>query len=262
MLRVFEASVVRHGRRILGPVSCQLSPAQLTVIVGPNGAGKSTLLRVMSGALRPDEGYVTLHGRQLRDWHSAELARTRSVLSQSSPLQFAFSVEEVVLLGRTPHMQGFARRRDREIVYAALRRVGMLAFATRDFTTLSGGEKQRVQLARALVQLEDEQQTQPRFLLLDEPVSALDLKYQHEVLHLARQLADEGLGVCAILHDLNQAIDYADHVLALQTGQLVAEGPPAETLTPALVQRVYDVEAMYAAESATPHLRVEPLHAR
>ncbi|KAF0094294.1 MAG: iron complex transport system ATP-binding protein [Puniceicoccaceae bacterium 5H] len=258
MLRVTDTSVTRNGRRILGPVSCELQPARMTAIIGPNGAGKSTLLRVMSGALPPDEGTVELHGCRLEKWAQHALARCRAVLAQSSQLQFSFSVREVVMLGRTPHMRGFARREDHQSVWGALDRVGMQDFADRDFTTLSGGEKQRVQLARALVQIQENADDRARFLLLDEPVSALDLKYQHEVLQLARSLANEGLGVCVILHDLNQALDYADYVLALHHGQIEAEGHPAEVLTPDLVRHLYEVEARYTERGAHPHLRVSP----
>ena len=259
MIGAAQVTFSRGGRRILGPVDCVLRAAQVTAIIGPNGAGKSTLLRILSGAVPPDGGQVEFHGQSLVDWPRDALARTRAVLAQESRLQFAFQVEEVVMLGRTPHLRGFARRADRDIVRATLHRVGMESFARRDYTTLSGGEKQRVQLARALAQIESPPNGHARFLLLDEPVSALDLKYQHEVLRMARTLAGEGIGVVIILHDLNQALEYADHVLAMQYGLIEAEGRPADIITPGLVKKLYGVHATYAVHGERPQLRVRPL---
>lgn len=259
MLTVSSVKVTRNNRPILDGIDCSLETGKLTAMVGPNGAGKTTLLRVMSGSLQPHTGTVELAGRGIGDWPPKELARTRAVLAQDVSLQFPFKVREVVLLGRTPHFKGFARREDYRIVDAALDRVGMSAFAFRDFTSLSGGEKQRVQIARALVQIEAAKPGQPRVLLLDEPVSALDLNFQHEVLNLARELAREGFAVAAILHDLNLTLDYSDHVLALHHGRLAAEGPPASVLTPGLIKQLYGVEARYSVHGKRPHLRVRRL---
>lgn len=262
MIAVHQIAVRRQGRTILGPLSCHVPLGQLSVIVGPNGAGKSTLLRAMSGTLEPDEGFVTVDGIDLRSWDFQALAKTRAFMSQETYLQFAFTVEEVVMLGRTPHLQGYVRQVDRDAVARSIQTVGMEGFAARDYRTLSGGEKQRVQLARALAQLGIGDDQQNRYLLLDEPVSALDIKYQHEVLAVARRLANQGFGVCVIVHDLNHAIDYADNVLAMESGKLVASGTPSKVLTPNLVSEIYGVRTTFATaeEHPLPILRVIPSH--
>ena len=224
---------------LLDGVSLDVRPGEVTVVVGPNGAGKSTLLKVAAGERAPTRGAVTLDGTPL-DRHAPEaLARRRAVLPQQSALGFSFSAFEVALLGRTPHARRSTRAADEAATHGALEKAGVAAFAERRYPTLSGGEQQRVHLARALAQLDGADA--PAYLLLDEPTASLDLTHQHGVLRLARALAAGGTGVLAVLHDLNLAAQYADRLVVLRRGRVLAEGPPSDVLAPALVEAAFDV---------------------
>ena len=251
-------TVRRGGRALLDDASLTLAPGRVTAVIGPNGAGKSTLLRAVTGDLRPDAGSVSILGRPLADWPVAELARHRAVLPQESDLSFPFRVEEVVRLGRIPHPGGgdatlvevnplVRDPQDKIIALDCLAQVDLSALADRVYPTLSGGEKQRVHLARALAQLRPAPGVAApaaRALLLDEPTASLDLSHQHEVLRLARALAErENVAVLAILHDLNLVLAYADDLVVLRRGRVVASGPVDETLTPELIREVFDVPA-------------------
>lgn len=235
----------RIGRQwLLEQVSLALRPGELLALLGPNGAGKSTLLRLLTGEARPTRGGITLDGRPLQDWPSRALARRRAVLPQSSVLAFPFTVLEVVLLGRTPHCVGSERERDRDIAWQALAAADIVPLAERLYTTLSGGERQRVQLARVLAQIwEPPRDGEVRYLLLDEPVASLDLAHQHGVLALTHRLSREGVGVLAVLHDLNLAAQYADRVAMLASGRLQAVGAPRQVLTEERVEQVFRVRA-------------------
>jgi iron complex transport system ATP-binding protein len=240
--------VVRRGKRVLlDRVSLTLAPCRFTAIIGPNGAGKSTLLRVLAGELVPDSGAISFHGRPLAAWPPSELARRRAVLPQESDLRFPFRVEEVVRLGRIPHPGGGDTDHDRVVTCEALARVGLSDLAERIFPTLSGGEKQRVHLARALVQLQPGSGAAlpaGRVLLLDEPTASLDLAHQHSVLALARDLAHrDQVAVLAILHDLNLVLAYAEDLVVLDGGIVVAAGPTPQILTSGLIETVFDVPA-------------------
>lgn len=210
------------GRAVLSGVSVQARPGQLQVLAGANGAGKSTLLSVLAGLRRPDGGEVTLDGRPLRRFQAQELARRRAVQSQRDRLEHPFLAREVVALGRFAHGDVDARsaRVDR-----ALARAGVSHLADRPMTELSGGERQRVHLARALAQVDG---VEAGILLLDEPTSALDLRAQQLVLALLADAAHtDGLAVVAVLHDLNLAAAWADRLLLLAGGQILADGARA-----------------------------------
>lgn len=260
MLRASQVSVIRGGKPILCDVSCELSPGRLTVVVGPNGAGKSTLLRLFAGEFSPDSGEITFADRALCDWPACDLACRRAVLPQESSLQFPFRVSEVALLGRAPHVRGLESARDYAIADEALRRVDLDAKRDRVFPSLSGGEKQRTHLARALAQVWEPMCGAGRVLLLDEPTASLDLAHQHATLREARRLASEGAAVLAILHDLNLAMTYADEVWVLGDGRLVAAGPVVATLQPVLIRQVFRVEAcvLDCPGLVRPHLVIVP----
>jgi iron complex transport system ATP-binding protein len=264
VLTATDLTVRRGDRALLDRVSLALAPGRITALVGPNGAGKSTLLRILSGELVPDSGHVAFHDRPLSAWPVAALARHRAVLPQESDLAFPFRVEEVVRLGRIPHPGGGDSSADHTLARAALTQVDLELFADRLYPTLSGGEKQRVHLARALAQLHPDPSSAPpaaRALLLDEPTASLDLAHQHSVLSLARDLARrENVAVFAVLHDLNLALAYADDLLALVAGRMVAAGPISTTLTTALVREVFGIYAtLYPAQNKTPaHLAFVP----
>ena len=245
-----------HGRTLLHPQSFVLQAGSLTAIVGPNGAGKSTLLSLLSGQRRPVSGLVLLDGRDLAVHDTQALARQRAVMAQDTSVAFDFRVRDVVELGRYPHRL-HPSADEAGIVTAALAATGVSGLAQRNITTLSGGERARAQLARVLAQIwHPPPEGGSRWLLLDEPTAALDLHHQHEVLRLARGWAQgQGVGVVAVLHDLNLALRYADHALVLEQGHLVAQGTPRDTLDEALLERVWRVGTQRTTLSdGTPQL--------
>lgn len=239
MIALHNITVQIGDATLVHDAALEIVPGCLTAIVGPNGAGKTTLLRVATGEITPSTGSVTMEGRPLDAWAPREQARRRATLPQQSHLRFAFPVLEVVLMGRTPHLRGVESARDWAIAEAALNAVGLSDLSDRRFPTLSGGEQQRVHLARALAQIWTPPDDGHRYLLLDEPTASLDLAHQHQVLSIAADLAEQGVGVLAVLHDLNLAAQYADHVVMLNDGTVRADGPPHEVFTPAGIQSVF-----------------------
>lgn len=227
MIEGHELSLQFGSRPILQDISLELHPGRVTALIGPNGAGKSSLLRLLTGEWTPSSGTVALDGRSLQTYPARILARRRACLPQESSLDFAFTVEEVVLLGRSPHSASGQEPQDHEIAATALQMVDLEAFRDRLYTQLSGGEKKRVQLARVLAQILTANAREPAYLFLDEPMNSLDLAHQMQCLRLIRERATQHTGVCMVLHDLNQAIQVADEILLLAGGRLVEKGPPA-----------------------------------
>lgn len=238
LVSVRGLDVTVGGRELLNQVEFDLRAGELLVIVGCNGAGKSTLLGHISGELA-SKGDITIFGTDMQRQKLSELAKRRAVLPQHTRLSFGYEVEEVVLLGRIPHQSGHVETdEDRQIARDALQRVGLAHLAARNYLTLSGGEQQRVHLARVLAQLGGV--SGDRLLLLDEPTSSLDLAYQHSVLRLARDLGSGGVGVLAVLHDLNLASQYATRMLVLAAGKVLAYGSPREVLTRETVNQAFN----------------------
>jgi len=240
MIQARDVGYRAGAAELLRGVTLSAHVGQVLALVGPNGAGKSTLLRVLSGELTPTHGEVRMGGRPLGAWTLRAQARARAVLAQSSELGFPFPAEEVVMLGRAPHLNGRESARDRDIVARALTAADVLGRRARAYSTLSGGEQQRVQLARALAQVWE---GGPRALLLDEPTSSLDLSHQHATLRFARHMASTGCAVICVLHDLNLAAQYADRIAVLELGELRAWGAPAHVLTAARIAEVFQVRA-------------------
>lgn len=240
------------GKSLLDGAGVTVLPGEVTVLVGLNGAGKSTLLKVLAGEIRPRAGNVSINGLGLSELSPRRLATMRAVLPQSVQVAFPFSVGEVVGIGASG--PGSAEK-----VRQVLARVDMLAFHDRPYDRLSGGEMQRVQLARVLRQLDEGEA--PFYLLLDEPTASLDLAHQLMVVRLARELAAEGIGVLAILHDLNLAAMAADRMVALRGGRVVAEGPPAEIMTDAAIERIFGVPCQANWAPETPFLLPQGLRA-
>ncbi|GAA1959891.1 ABC transporter ATP-binding protein [Agromyces allii] len=228
----------RAGRTIIDGVDATLPHGALTALIGPNGAGKSTLLHLIAAVERARDGELRLDGRSLDGMRRRERARIVALAEQQAEVDGRLTVEASVALGRTPHLGAFgvAGPRDRAIIDGALAAVGAAEFAQRHLDSLSGGERQRVTLARAIAQ-------EPTLLLADEPTNHLDLGSQFVALDLLAGLARDGLTVVAALHDLSHAAAYADHVVVLASGRVVAAGPPAEVLTSELVHDVYGVRA-------------------
>lgn len=226
------------GHTILRNVAFSARAGDVTVILGPNGSGKSTLLKALTGEIKT-EGHVTINGRSLSSLKPWEAARTRAVLPQSSVLTFPFLVREVVRLGFS---QGFSGSRvaEKRLTEQALAAVDLAGFAGRYYNDLSGGEQQRVQLARVLCQVwEPVVDDSPRYLLLDEPISSLDVRHQIQIMDIVRGYADRGGGVIAVLHDLNLASMYADKIAVMQDGRMVAQDSGKIVLTDTLIEAVF-----------------------
>ncbi|MDW3204249.1 MAG: heme ABC transporter ATP-binding protein [Alphaproteobacteria bacterium] len=238
MMELRNVDVERGGNRVLQGFDIKVAPGEIVALVGPNGAGKSTALGVLAGDIRPSRGAVTLNGHDVATLRMTEQATLRAVMRQSIDIPFAFTVTEIVEMGL------LMRSGDRgagDIIERAIARCGLRDLADRPITQLSGGERQRVSLARALVQIESSPAYgDPRFLLLDEPTASLDLTHQAAILHTVRELAAEGIGVLAVLHDLNLAVVMADRIAVLSRGIKVADGPPGEVVTAERVSSVYD----------------------
>jgi len=227
----------RPGAPVLDGVGFEVAAGELFGIIGPNGSGKTTLVRILSRALRPVSGAVQIFGRPVEDYNRGELARTIAVAPQESSVAFPFTALEIVLMGRAPFLGRFAFEgaRDLDRAKAALDLTEARAFASRRLQELSGGEKQRVILARALAQ-------EPRLLFLDEPTTFLDLKHQAAIYRLAQRLCrEEGLTVVAVTHDLNLAALFCDRLLLINRGRRAAIGAPEEVLTESLLEGVFEV---------------------
>lgn len=241
VLEASHVSVAIDRKPIVTGVSLSARAGEVLAIVGPNGSGKTTLMKALSGELGHD-GDIALNGRPLRALPPRTAATMRAVMPQATVLSFPFTVREVVRLGLAAGV-GVAPTRREDVVEAALRQVDLTGFGGRMYQSLSGGEQQRVQLARVLCQVwQPVFEGVPRLLLLDEPVSSLDIRHQLLVMEIARGFAAGGGAVIAILHDLNLAALYADQVLVMSRGRRAACGAPAEVLDIALVREVFGCE--------------------
>ncbi|MFJ6746606.1 MULTISPECIES: ABC transporter ATP-binding protein [unclassified Streptomyces] len=234
-LEITGLSVEVAGKRLVHDITLAAGSGRLVGLVGPNGSGKSTLLRCVYRALRPAAGDVRLDGTDLHAMDAREGARLLAALPQEAGTEFDFTVAEVVAMGRLPHQRGSGRASaaDTEVCARSLDRVGAGHLSGRGFLSLSGGEKQRVLIARALAQ-------EPRVLVLDEPTNHLDIAQQLEVLALVR---DSRLTVLTALHDLNLAAVHCDELYVIADGRIAAAGPPHDVLTPALLADVFGVRA-------------------
>ncbi len=249
MLKASGLSFAIAGCPLLVKVDVTLAPGTVTAVVGPNGSGKTSLLKLLSGELAPTAGAVTLQHKDLSKWSARERAQLIAVLPQHSGLHFPFTVEDVIALGRYPHSSG--QQRDHEIVEQVIAQVDAEHLRQRSYMTLSGGEKQRVHLARVLAQVWEASELGARYLLLDEPTSALDLAHQHLALATAQHMAMQGVGVLVILHDLNLAAQYADQVLLLKAGQTVAQGDSYSVFTVDNIRQVFEVDVQLMAHPQT-----------
>lgn len=241
-LRAVSWGPKRHPD-ILRDISFTLAAGEVLAICGANGAGKSSLLRLLYRYHAPRSGIVMLEGRDIWQRSAPEAARIVAAVLQEQPTDFALTARQIVALGRLPHRAGFGPgTRDAEVVEAALRRLDLVAFADRAFGTLSGGERQRVMVARALAQ-------EPRVLILDEPTNHLDIRHQLELLSLLRGL---GLGIVTTLHDLTLAAEFADRVMILSDGGVLADAAPLDALSARNIAAAFNVTARIDTTGPAP----------
>ncbi|MES0038438.1 heme ABC transporter ATP-binding protein [Mesorhizobium sp. M0046] len=240
MIEARDVSVAIGGKGIVANVDFEARPGEIAAIVGPTGSGKTTFLRALSGDLGYS-GEVTVNGRNLSAMKPVEAATVRAVLPQATTLSFPFTVREIVRLGLVGGRSGALSGEDQRLPERALARVDLDGFAGRFYQELSGGEQQRVQLARVLCQVwEPVLDGKPRYLFLDEPVSSLDIKHQLIIMDIACDFARRGGGVVAILHDLNLTAMYADRIFVMHRGRLAATGSPQQVLSDELIEKVFD----------------------
>jgi iron complex transport system ATP-binding protein len=249
MLSANAISFSINRKQLLKNASLDIKPGELTVILGPNGAGKSTFMKLLCGDLQPSSGRIALDDKPTQNWTRRSLAQRRAMMPQSSNVVFAFSALEIVMLGRSPHIARRESQRDQRIAETAMGCTGVSGLAARNYNTLSGGEQQRVQLARALCQIwaedKDAEQNDSRYLLLDEPVASMDLAHQHETLHIAQQFAQRNVGVLVILHDINLAAMYADKIAIFEHGEIERQGSPNTVLDTELIREVFGIDAFF-----------------
>ena len=240
MIEARNVSVSIGGRRIISNIDFEIRQGELAAIVGPNGSGKTTFLRALSGEL-PYSGSVTMNGRDIASMKAWESASVRAVLPQATALSFPFTVREIVKLGLTGGRSGVLAGEDEQLPERALARVDLEGFAGRFYQELSGGEQQRVQLARVLCQVwAPVLDGVPRYLFLDEPVSSLDIKHQLIIMNIARDFARRGGGVVAILHDLNLTAMFAERIFVMHRGKLAAAGSPQDVFSDDLISKVFE----------------------
>ncbi len=252
-----EGLVVRYrgqSRAALDGVTMEVPAGTLYAVLGPNGSGKTTLMKALLGTVRPEAGLARVEGRTLPEWNRRELARSVGVVSQAESLAFPIRVRELVSMGRYPHLGALQSERpeDRAVVDDALRRCDAEQLADRSVATLSGGEFQRVRIARALAQ-------RPRALALDEPTGSLDIRHEMEIFRLLRESVGGGMTVLLITHHLSLAARFADRILLLHEGRVAAEGTPAEVIREQVLEEVYGWPVAVYPDPITGTPRVTPL---
>lgn len=233
-LKVDNIFVTLSGRKIVKDISLQVDNGKFVGIIGPNGCGKSTLLKSIYKVIKPEKGSVFLGEKDVLKSKAKLVSKQMGVVGQFNNLSFDFSVYDMVMMGRTPHKNLIEadNKEDYEIVHNALKKVDLTTYSDRSYLTLSGGEKQRVILARAIAQ-------EPKFLILDEPTNHLDIKYQLQIFSIVKSLK---IGVLAALHDLSMAATYCDILYVVKNGEIVTYGKPNEILTKELIKSVYEID--------------------
>ena len=242
MLRTENISFSVGKKQILRNVSVSFLPGEFNMILGPNGSGKSSFLKIFSGEINKYQGTVLYDDKKIIELRKEELAKKRAVMSQQADLGFPLLVEEVVMMGRYPHFTFNPNKKDITICNEVIERMNLFEFKERNYLTLSGGEKQRVQYARVLAQVWEKPAEGYRYLFLDEPLNSLDISYQHEFLQAAVELIKDHTILIAVMHDINLAAHYADNLFFLKEGELVVHGKPKDILTENIIEKVFNIK--------------------
>lgn len=249
VLDINKLSVDSNGAQLLHDINLTLKAGEILAVVGANGAGKTTLLNSISGDVIFTQGAMTLCGKKHSDWSLQQRAKHLALLPQFSLLNFPYTVEEVVGLGRIPHRTGMDI--DEQIIRDAMIKMDVIHLAHRPYTQLSGGEKQRTQLARVMTQIWREADAQPRLLLLDEPSTGLDLGHQQQLMNAVVTFAKQGVGILMVVHDINIAAKYADNIIALDDGHIAAYGTTDTVISAPLLKQLFGAHVCISTHPET-----------
>ena len=245
MIKVEQLSVSIRTKVILKNINLEIKPGEVLAIIGPNGAGKSTLLKAITGDIQHSTGNIQYNGIALRHYRPLNLAKIRGVLSQHVRPSFSISVLETVVMGRFPFQQKESVNLSKKIARWALAQVRLSGFEHRQLPSLSGGEQQRVHFARILAQLHTPNDSNSKYMFLDEPTASQDIAQQHHILNLAKTLARKSrYGIFLVLHDINLAAQYADRIILLRKGQIRYQGQPNQVLTQQNIKEVFDIQSV------------------
>lgn len=242
MVKADAISFSITNRLLLAETSLYFEAGKSHVIMGANGAGKSTLLKILSGNQKPTSGNVFFDDRKLSDFSRKDLAKRRAVLSQHYHIAFPISVEDFVLMGRYPYYQNNPLPNDRAICHKAMQRMEVDVFKDRDYNTLSGGEAQKVQMSRVLAQVWPNGKNGQNVLFLDEPVSNLDMRYQQQLLQVAKEFCQKSVTIIAVLHDINLALSFADRIIFMKNGVVLYTIDDYYSLSPDMIQDVFGIK--------------------
>lgn len=255
MIEVKNVNVFVGKNQLLQQVSAQFEAGKINLILGPNGAGKSTLIKAMCQQIKVQDGSIYYDNKTIQAYSLSQLAKTRAVLSQNIDLAFPMAVNEVVMMGRYPHFTGKAEAKDLKVCQEAMDFFDVTAMAERDYLNLSGGEKQRVHFARVLAQIWHQQSNQTRYLLLDEPLTFLDIRYQYQFMNKLKILLEQkDIVVVGVVHDLNLAAKFGDNILLIHEGKVLADGTAKEVLNSENIYKAYDIKPKIIMEENVPHL--------
>lgn len=244
MIKTKDLHYKIKDKQLIEGLSLTFESNEITMIVGPNGAGKSTLIQLLSQQLEPTSGQIEFYGRPTAELATEKMAKKRAVLSQNTAMAFPLTVKEVVMMGRYPHFAGKPRQQDEEICMESMALFNISEMKDRNYLTLSGGEQQRVHFARIAAQIWPEGSDATKILLLDEPLTYLDIFYQYEFLRIIKQLMEvQNMIVIGVVHDLNLAYQFADKVAMLANGKLVSFDDPANVFTPQNIKFTFKVKA-------------------
>jgi len=243
MLRADSISFRIGDKYLLQQNTVDFETGKFHVIMGSNGAGKTTLLKLLAGDQKPSTGKIILFGKELNQYSKKELAIKRAVLSQHYNISFPISVNDIVLMGRYPYFANNPGRNDLTICKQAMQLMDVYDLSDRNYNTLSGGEAQKVQMSRVLSQIWKAREGEEKLLFLDEPVSHLDIKYQHQLLTAAKNLCNQNTTVIAILHDINLSIAYSDRILFMKQGKIIHDTSQLSKITKEVIHEVFDVSS-------------------
>ncbi len=241
MIKAEKLSFNLGCKKLVDQVDLEIRPGELLAVVGPNGAGKSSLLKVLTGEHEHQQGTISINNKNMRHYKRDELARTRSVVNQHTEVSFPFSLRNIIAMGRHPHRSN--QDVDNQVIDEAMRMAEVREFTDRIFNTLSGGEQQRGQMARAIAQILPIGSDSKRYILLDEPISNMDLSHQHGTLNYLKKLTEQQVGVLIVIHDLNLASLYADRIAVMHKAKLKLVGTPSEIITTELLENVFRLKA-------------------